>query len=509
MFTIHLNRLYFAFILSSKKLLGRFIKKIINKKKLKKKLKRNFFNLRDKFYLLYKKTRLAYYIKRYFYLKYDLFDLQRRVNIVVIIYFRVLSFAYATKDSEIAKLLWNIMLSYYWDELSLTSFNDLSWEYPLCIDFDLLHQKLYINSNINNNNNNKNNNNNNNTITSMLPPGNWNKDFPKPEMKTYGLRPASIYTAGFFPTPDVENTRKNYELYKYDLDVYKRKKLPKGPRFKFLWESLDKSKKKWVYPELYHDQKVKHSLSNDTMRIYEEASLRYVYHTYDTHMRNRKCNITYPDGTRVTIFNKRVVLEHIKYHRKNVAMNLKHKPRFIYHTWYKDHFEPFRKAKINAFLSKEKPSFKRESISINELLNPVEENNNLNIKKIGINDLLNVDNSSSSSNNTSSSSSSSSNLNTKEIAINDLLNIDNDNSNLNTSKKGVNNLSDKDKVIDKKSWKYFVENSKIKPDPLWCVKTNKGWIDLRTINFKDHSDKNIHLVRLYYEKAPYCNFKNQ
>ena len=531
------TELYLALTLNIKKLLGRFIKKIINKKKLKKKLKRNFFNLRDKFYLLKKKFYISYTTKRYFYLFTDHIVLHNRVNCVLIIYFRLLSIVYATRDNPAAQLLWNLMLKCYWDELSLTCFNDLLWEYPNNIHIDW-EKYLYINpnnnnnnfikkiikrnnnnnnnnNNINNNNINNNINNNNNKITSMLPPGNWSRDLPTPEMLKFGKKPSGVYSSGFFPTPHAVDTRREYDKFPFDMDKHRRRKLANGSRYKFLWVSEDKKKIKWVYPESYHYNPLYMSFFTDTLRIYDDANIRYVYHTHAYHMGDRFCKITYPDGTHLVIYNKKVVLEHIKYHHKHIFMNYKQESHyFFYDKWYKAHFEPFRKANINLFFSKEKPSFKRKSITINELLNPVILNNNSSIKKIGVNDLLNKDSNSSNLNtkkigindllNKDSKSNNSSNLNTKKIGINDLLNIDNDNSNLNTNQTTINNLSDKDKgkdkVVDKKSWKYFVENSKKKINPLFCVKTKKGWVDLSAIDWSDDSPKNRVLKKLYYER---------
>lgn len=518
-----ITELYLALTLNIKKLLGRFIKKIINKKKLKKKLKKNIFNLRDKFYLLYKRYCLSYTIKRYFYLKHDHIVLEKRASTALIIYLKLFNFVCVANENPVGRLLLNLMLECYWNELSLTSFNDLFWENPHYINIDINpYVYQYINPNVNNTHTGRLPPGN-NTHTGMLPPGNWSKHLPKPEMMTYGKKPSGIYSSGFLPTPDAVDTRREFDKHPFEMDKHRRRKLVSGPRYKFLWISENGKKKLWVYPESYHYEPMKRSHFANTLRIYEDANIKYSYHTQQYQINDRFCNITYPDGTHLTIYNKKVVLEHIKYHHKHISMNIKQKPHFFYDRWYKEHFEPFRKAKINAFFSREKPSFKRESITINELLNPVKENNDSNTKKIGINNLLNVDNNNNYNNynnnsnlntkkigindllNVDSNSNNSSSLNTKKISINDLLNIDNDNSNLNTNQITINNLSDKnkdkDKVIDKKSFKYFVENSKKKIDPFYCVKTKKGWVDLTTIDWNDNSPKNRVLKKLYYERV--------
>ena len=480
---LRISVLYLDLLLKIKIFFGRLIKKIINKKKLKKKLKKKYFYLKDKFNKLYKRLYLFLYIKRYFYYKYEHSVLYRRVNLIVIVYFKLLSMVLQTCTNEYAKMVWLWLLECFWNELSFTSFDSSLWDYPHSYEVNV---NLFISQHINPNVASS------SKVTSKLPGGNWNKDLPGPEMKDFGRRPASIYSSGYFPTPGVENTRLDYEKYEYSLDRYKRKKLTYGPRFKYKWESPN-GEKRWVYPEQYHTQKKTHSLFANTLRIYDEAGLTYSYHTESYYHDDRFCRVRYPDNTTVTIYDKKVVTEHIKYHRKHVAMNIRLKPAYFYKAEYINHFEPFRKAKVMAIFN-DTPIVNRTSITIDELLNPVKDTNNLNTKKVAINDLLNNDNSNLNTE-IINSNTETSNLNTETINSN----TETSNSNIETSnsntKKAVNKVK-----YDKHNFKEFVANSKKEIDVSWVKKTKSGWVDLKAIDWSDNSPKNEELKRLYYER---------
>lgn len=203
----------------------------------------------------------------------------------------------------------------------------------------------------------------NNLITSGLPSSNWSI----PLVPTGGPGgPPGNNSTGLLATPDVENSRKNYENHKFN--IYKRKFVPIGPRYKYLYTSSD-GENKWIYPERYHTKEAIHSIFSNTLRIYDESGIRYAYHTENFYLKNRYCIITYPDATKLTVFNKKIIIEHIKFHRKHISMSYSMKPAFMYPKEYHDHFEPFRKAKINAILENKNDEFKRKKITINELLN--------------------------------------------------------------------------------------------------------------------------------------------
>lgn len=225
----------------------------------------------------------------------------------------------------------------------------------------------------------------NNYITSGLPSGNRFGNMLPPGGPG---RPPGNNSTGFLATPGVENSRKDYEEHKFN--IYKRRYIPKGPRYKY-YDTAPDGSKKWIYPERYHSKPATHYIFSNTLRIYDESNIRYAYHAEDFYLDNRFCVITYPDGTKLTVFNKKIIIEHIKFHRKHVSMSYGMKPPFMYPSEYKNHFEPFRKAKINAILEHRKDDeFKRKKITINELLN-FENHNNLKRNNMDINNILNTE----------------------------------------------------------------------------------------------------------------------
>lgn len=170
---------------------------------------------------------------------------------------------------------------------------------------------------------------------------------------------------------------------------------------------------------------------NDTLRIYDESSLRYTYHTQYFNLEDRYCCVRYPDGTRLFMLDKQRVIEHIKYHRKHISMSYKMNPPYNYSAKYVEHFEPFRKRIINQKFDDKygiyDNSFKRDKITINELLNSEQDNSNLNVNKIAINNILN-------------SEQDNRNLNINKIAISDTLNSENNNNNNIKRNMSINNL---------------------------------------------------------------------
>lgn len=120
-----------------------------------------------------------------------------------------------------------------------------------------------------------------------------------------------------------------------------------GPEYRY----YDHSKHSWVYPEAYHHSEPE-IMASKTLRVYVEGSIRYTYYCHDYYPELRYCRITYPDGTYATIYDKSVVMKHIEYHRRHIALGYRMDPPFSYEDYYKEHFDVFRKAKINAFFKR-------------------------------------------------------------------------------------------------------------------------------------------------------------
>lgn len=111
-----------------------------------------------------------------------------------------------------------------------------------------------------------------------------------------------------------------------------------GPPFRY----FDNNTKSWVVPESYHSTDPM-LLGRNRLRIYDHASIRY---TYDCTNNNLFCRILYPDNSTMTTNNPRVVMRHIDYHIEQIRLNNRAQPPINYATYYKNHFEPYRKAYI-------------------------------------------------------------------------------------------------------------------------------------------------------------------
>lgn len=92
-------------------------------------------------------------------------------------------------------------------------------------------------------------------------------------------------------------------------------------------------------------------MASKTLRIYQEAGIKYTYVCDSFYPEHRYCRITYPDGTDAFIFDKSVVMKHIEYHRRHIALGHRMVPPFPYADYYKEHFDVFRKEKIKAFFA--------------------------------------------------------------------------------------------------------------------------------------------------------------
>lgn len=184
-----------------------------------------------------------------------------------------------------------------------------------------------------------------------------------------GGGPSGNNPLGLIYPGENENSRQRFEDIEFKMS--KRKRRPDGPKFKYYNRYFGKN----IYPEKFHTEEPEYFASN-TMRVYNEGGIRYTYICDSYHSYNRYCRIRYPDGTYTFIFDKPLVLKHIEFHRKHIALGYGMKPPFMYPERYQEHFDQFRKNKINAFFERENNDhLKRKKITINEILNSDNENN--------------------------------------------------------------------------------------------------------------------------------------
>lgn len=107
----------------------------------------------------------------------------------------------------------------------------------------------------------------------------------------------------------------------------------------------DSVKRRWIHPEVYHDVYPIVTASK-TMRVYDEAGIRWTYMCSDYDENKRYCVITYPDGTKAYLYDKPTVMKNIEFHKRHIAMNYQVNPPINYVDYYKEHFDGFRKDKI-------------------------------------------------------------------------------------------------------------------------------------------------------------------
>ena len=145
-----------------------------------------------------------------------------------------------------------------------------------------------------------------------------------------------------------ENSRNRNRTYEFKMQ-YRRKPDAHTPAYRY----YDNDKRRWVYPETFHEANPI-VLASKTMRIYEEDGIRWTYMCSDFYEECRYCVVTYPDGTRAYIFDKPTLMKNIEFHKRQVAMNYQVDPPFSYTKYYKEHFDEFRQEKIRReFLDKQ------------------------------------------------------------------------------------------------------------------------------------------------------------
>lgn len=159
-----------------------------------------------------------------------------------------------------------------------------------------------------------------------------------------GKGPSGNNPTGAESTIENENSKKREQDSGRKLN---RRKNLKGPVFRY----YDRLTHKYVYPEAYHEYEPVY-LGNKTTRVYNHGGIIYTYVCEDYYEDNRYCRITYPDGTYAFIFNKETVMNHIDYHRKHIKLGHQSNPPFSYVDYYKEHFDVFRKKKIQSFFEK-------------------------------------------------------------------------------------------------------------------------------------------------------------
>lgn len=173
------------------------------------------------------------------------------------------------------------------------------------------------------------------------------------------------------PVGPNDDHREKFDDYPYVLKPPFRKVTIYRPMFYWVEEFMGTRITHHI--EIYHHVKPELFFHN-TLRIYEEDGLRYVYHLEYFYKENRHAHVRYPDNTKAIIYDKKTLFENIKYHRKHIAMNNRATPYFDYVKLYQAHFNPFRQKYIDAIMT-HTPIVSRGKISIDELLN--KDNDNL------------------------------------------------------------------------------------------------------------------------------------
>lgn len=154
-------------------------------------------------------------------------------------------------------------------------------------------------------------------------------------------------------------------LQKLRLYFRKLKKKTLGPKFRF----RDPKRKKWIDPESYHGQAPIQVMASKTMRVYQDGPLRYTYFCHAYRRSKRYCKVTYPDGTSLYMYSPEKLMKHIEFNRHNTWLGYQMKPKFMMGNYYRTHFDPFRKKKINDIINRVHSSHPYKKISINDLIN--------------------------------------------------------------------------------------------------------------------------------------------
>ena len=119
-----------------------------------------------------------------------------------------------------------------------------------------------------------------------------------------------------------------------------------GPKYRY-YEFIS-NRGRYIYPEAYHSNGPI-CMGNNTTRVYnDQGGIRYTYMCESALEEDRYCQITYPDGTRATIFNKKTVMQHIDYQKAKIKEGYSLNPPISYVDNYKEQFDAARKAKVNA-----------------------------------------------------------------------------------------------------------------------------------------------------------------
>lgn len=124
---------------------------------------------------------------------------------------------------------------------------------------------------------------------------------------------------------------------------------PKGPKFCY----FDAEKNRAIHPECFHTNNPR-GLGSNTRRIYDEDGLRFTYVCESADRRDHYCKITFPDATNIVIYDRPTVMKFIEFHRNEIRLGYSVQPKYFYVNHYKEHFEGFRKNKINSLMAEYK-----------------------------------------------------------------------------------------------------------------------------------------------------------
>jgi hypothetical protein len=98
---------------------------------------------------------------------------------------------------------------------------------------------------------------------------------------------------------------------------------------------------RWVYPESYHTV-APMCYQNNTIRIYDESSISYIYDYRSSNPSEHHCTALYPDGTSCRFNSTPAVMWNIQLHRYNVYLGYNTRPFYFYGEYYKNAFSRSR-----------------------------------------------------------------------------------------------------------------------------------------------------------------------
>lgn len=158
------------------------------------------------------------------------------------------------------------------------------------------------------------------------------------------------------------------------------------PQERFVY--YDPIEKRSHNPEVLHLEN-SNNLHDNNIRVFNEHSLQYTYNCMSSDPSKHFCKVTYPDLSMCYIYRTQTMVDNIMFHRKHVTLGYEMDPKFSYDKYYKQHFDVFRKQKVEALLKK------YNIINSNRVIEPntiPKDNNNPKLFDVNSNKTLILDN---------------------------------------------------------------------------------------------------------------------